>query len=170
MHLSTTIIHIRLLPCAFMVAPFTCPSQRARPLHEVRTQAPTDFTSSSNHSLSYSVPPTGQGGQEGSSLEVPPSKVLMFTIQNPLYPVSLKVLHTICAPHSAPLRISILRHGGFQAFIEFDSIDNARRVKAALNGADIYAGCCTIKIEFAKVSDRPSTGYVPTFSSLRLTK
>ena len=35
--------------------------------------------------------------------------------------------------------------------VEFDSIDSARRAKQALQGADIYSGCCTLKIEYAKV-------------------
>ena len=35
--------------------------------------------------------------------------------------------------------------------VEFDSIDSAKRAKQSLNGADIYSGCCTIKIEYAKV-------------------
>lgn len=33
----------------------------------------------------------------------------------------------------------------------FDSIDSAKRAKETLNGADIYSGCCTLKIEYAKV-------------------
>lgn len=34
----------------------------------------------------------------------------------------------------------------------FDSVQSAQRAKASLNGADIYSGCCTLKIEYAKVS------------------
>lgn len=37
--------------------------------------------------------------------------------------------------------------------IEFDTLDEAKRAKDTLNGADIYSGCCTLKIEYAKVSD-----------------
>ncbi|KAG7999859.1 Cyclin-dependent kinase 1 [Nibea albiflora] len=44
------------------------------------------------------------------------NKVLLLSIQNPLYPI------TTCA----------------------------QKAKAALNGADIYAGCCTLKIEYAR--------------------
>ena len=33
----------------------------------------------------------------------------------------------------------------------FNSIQSAQRAKASLNGADIYSGCCTLKIEWAKV-------------------
>lgn len=34
----------------------------------------------------------------------------------------------------------------------FDSVQSAQRAKASLNGADIYSGCCTLKIEYAKVT------------------
>ena len=30
-------------------------------------------------------------------------------------------------------------------------MQSAQRAKASLNGADIYSGCCTLKIEYAKV-------------------
>lgn len=36
--------------------------------------------------------------------------------------------------------------------LTFDSVQSAQRAKASLNGADIYSGCCTLKIEYAKVS------------------
>ncbi|KAJ2939090.1 hypothetical protein O0L34_g10278 [Tuta absoluta] len=32
----------------------------------------------------------------------------------------------------------------------FESVDSATRAKEALHGCDIYSGCCTLKIEFAK--------------------
>lgn len=35
--------------------------------------------------------------------------------------------------------------------IKFDSLEAAERAKQSLNGCDIYSGCCTLKIEFAKV-------------------
>lgn len=35
----------------------------------------------------------------------------------------------------------------------FDSVQSAQRAKASLNGADIYSGCCTLKIEYAKVEE-----------------
>lgn len=34
----------------------------------------------------------------------------------------------------------------------FDSLESATRARENLNGADIYSGCCTLKIDFAKVS------------------
>ena len=37
----------------------------------------------------------------------------------------------------------------------FDSNTSAQRAKQQLDGADIYAGCCTLKIEYAKVTCSP---------------
>ncbi|XP_054282546.1 heterogeneous nuclear ribonucleoprotein L-like isoform X2 [Macrosteles quadrilineatus] len=79
-----------------------------------------------------------------------PNHVLLFTIVNPLYPITVHVLHTICSPIGQVQRIVIFKKNGVQAMVEFDSVDTAKRVKEELNGADIYSGCCTIKIEFAK--------------------
>jgi len=35
--------------------------------------------------------------------------------------------------------------------VEFDNLEAATRARENLNGADIYAGCCTLKIDYAKV-------------------
>ena len=35
----------------------------------------------------------------------------------------------------------------------FESVESAMRAKEALDGADIYAGCCTLRIEFSKVNN-----------------
>lgn len=34
----------------------------------------------------------------------------------------------------------------------FDGVDGANRAKQALHGADIYSGCCTLQIQYAKVT------------------
>lgn len=60
-------------------------------------------------------------------------------------------MHKICNPHGQVLRIVIFKKNGVQAMVEFDSLDAATRARENLNGADIYAGCCTLKIDFAKV-------------------
>uniref|UniRef100_A0A8C1ME27 Heterogeneous nuclear ribonucleoprotein L like n=1 Tax=Cyprinus carpio TaxID=7962 RepID=A0A8C1ME27_CYPCA len=83
------------------------------------------------------------------------NKVLLLSIQNPLYPITTDVLYTVCNPIGNVLRIVIFKRNGIQAMVEYpsdDSIQNAQKAKAALNGADIYAGCCTLKIEYARPS------------------
>ncbi|TRY85171.1 hypothetical protein DNTS_006358 [Danionella cerebrum] len=107
------------------------------------------------------------------------NNVLLFTIMNPIYPITTDVLYTICNNCGPVERIVIFRKNGVQAMVEyplctclfdifdfirlytyplcfsftprtFDSVQSAQRAKASLNGADIYSGCCTLKIEYAK--------------------
>ncbi|XP_057217877.1 heterogeneous nuclear ribonucleoprotein L-like isoform X2 [Triplophysa rosa] len=80
------------------------------------------------------------------------NKVLLLSIQNPLYPITTDVLYTVCNPIGNVQRIVIFKRNGIQAMVEFESIQNAQKAKSALNGADIYAGCCTLKIEYARPS------------------
>ncbi|XP_063051330.1 heterogeneous nuclear ribonucleoprotein L-like [Engraulis encrasicolus] len=80
------------------------------------------------------------------------NKVLLLSIQNPLYPITTDVLYTVCNPIGSVQRIVIFKRNGIQAMVEFETVQNAQKAKAALNGADIYAGCCTLKIEYARPS------------------
>ncbi|XP_063738956.1 heterogeneous nuclear ribonucleoprotein L-like isoform X2 [Eleginops maclovinus] len=78
------------------------------------------------------------------------NKVLLLSVQNPLYPITTDVLYTVCNPIVNVLRIVIFKRNGIQAMVEFESVEDAQKAKLALNGADIYAGCCTLKIEYAR--------------------
>ncbi|KAI2664576.1 Heterogeneous nuclear ribonucleoprotein L [Labeo rohita] len=82
------------------------------------------------------------------------NNVLLLTIMNPIYPITTDVLYTICNNCGPVQRIVIFRKNGVQAMVEYPfnriSSNSAQRAKASLNGADIYSGCCTLKIEYAK--------------------
>uniref|UniRef100_A0A673WAM1 RRM domain-containing protein n=1 Tax=Salmo trutta TaxID=8032 RepID=A0A673WAM1_SALTR len=75
------------------------------------------------------------------------NNVLLLTIMNPIYPITSDVLYTVCNNCGPVQRIVIFRKNGVQAMVEYPF---AQRAKASLNGADIYSGCCTLKIEYAK--------------------
>uniref|UniRef100_A0A8C6KQT6 Heterogeneous nuclear ribonucleoprotein L n=1 Tax=Nothobranchius furzeri TaxID=105023 RepID=A0A8C6KQT6_NOTFU len=77
------------------------------------------------------------------------NNVLLFTIMNPIYPITTDVLYTICNNCGPVQRIVIFRKNGVQSMVEYPC-HYAQRAKASLNGADIYSGCCTLKIEYAK--------------------
>lgn len=93
-----------------------------------------------------------------SDLDLKPNKILLFTIQNALYPITCDVLQAICQPTGNVLRIVMVRKRGVQALVEFDSVEAAVKAKSTLNFADIYAGCCTLKIEFSK-TDQLNVNY-----------
>ncbi|KAK6300218.1 hypothetical protein J4Q44_G00283160 [Coregonus suidteri] len=83
------------------------------------------------------------------------NKVLLLSIQNPLYPITTDVLYTVCNPIGNVLRIVIFKRNGIQAMVEYPfwsqaGLLQACKAKSALNGADIYAGSCTLKIEYAR--------------------
>ncbi|VDN00887.1 unnamed protein product [Thelazia callipaeda] len=79
-----------------------------------------------------------------------PNHVLILTIYNAQYPVNVDVIHQICEPHGFVKRIAMIRRTMLQALVEFESTEIAKKAKHAMNGADIYSGCCTLKVEFAK--------------------
>ncbi|XP_063390275.1 heterogeneous nuclear ribonucleoprotein L isoform X3 [Cydia fagiglandana] len=79
-----------------------------------------------------------------------PNHILLYTIINPAYPITVDVIHTISTPHGQVQRIVVFKKNGVQAMVEFESVESATRAKEALHGCDIYSGCCTLKIEYAK--------------------
>jgi heterogeneous nuclear ribonucleoprotein L len=89
---------------------------------------------------------------KGEREEQEPNHILLMTILNPMYPITVDVIHTISSASGKVLRIVIFKKNGVQAMVEFESIDVAKRAKSALDGADIYSGCCTLKIDYAKPS------------------
>ncbi|XP_045540602.1 heterogeneous nuclear ribonucleoprotein L isoform X2 [Papilio machaon] len=102
-----------------------------------------------------------------------PNHILLYTIINPAYPITVDVIHTISTPHGQVQRIVVFKKNGVQAMVEFESIESATRAKEALHGCDIYSGCCTLKIEFAKPerlnvfkNDQDSWDYTLTEDSL----
>lgn len=79
-------------------------------------------------------------------------RVLNINVMNPLYPITIGVMQKICASFGKILRMMIFRKNGVQVMVEFDTGDSASKAKEALEGADIYSGCCTLSIDYAKTS------------------
>ncbi|OQR76508.1 heterogeneous nuclear ribonucleoprotein L-like [Tropilaelaps mercedesae] len=79
-----------------------------------------------------------------------PNHIVLMTIRNALYPIDVEVVHKISSPLGRVQRIVIFRKNGVQALVEFESVEQATRARMELDGADIYQGCCTLKVEFAK--------------------
>ncbi|XP_059166851.1 heterogeneous nuclear ribonucleoprotein L-like [Physella acuta] len=79
-----------------------------------------------------------------------PSRILLFTILNPKYPITVDVMHAISSYYGQIQKIIILKKKEVQAMVEFDNVESAKQAKHHLNGVDIYAGCCSLKVEYAK--------------------
>eukprot|EP00735_Rhodelphis_limneticus_P006719 TRINITY_DN19150_c0_g1::TRINITY_DN19150_c0_g1_i1::g.2222::m.2222 TRINITY_DN19150_c0_g1::TRINITY_DN19150_c0_g1_i1::g.2222 ORF type:complete len:515 (+),score=105.39,sp/Q8WVV9/HNRLL_HUMAN/31.76/1e-67,RRM_5/PF13893.1/2.3e-05,RRM_5/PF13893.1/7.9e-09,RRM_5/PF13893.1/4.2e-13,RRM_5/PF13893.1/0.2,RRM_6/PF14259.1/4.8e-08,RRM_6/PF14259.1/0.006,RRM_6/PF14259.1/4.1e-11,RRM_6/PF14259.1/0.0056,RRM_1/PF00076.17/1.1e-06,RRM_1/PF00076.17/2.1e-06,RRM_1/PF00076.17/1.3e-08,RRM_1/PF00076.17/0.015,Limkain-b1/PF11608. len=77
-------------------------------------------------------------------------KVLLLSIMNPLYSITADVLQQALSPYGTVLRVIVFNKNGVQALVEFDNYMSAQRAKVAVDGKDIYQGCCTIVAHFSK--------------------
>lgn len=101
-----------------------------------------------SYSKSASINRSFTGSSSGTEQE--PSATLLFTVINALQPVNVETIKKITAPHAPVQRIVFFHKNGLQAMVEFLNEDDAAKVQEALNGYDIFTGCCTLKIDFAR--------------------
>ncbi|XP_031465631.1 polypyrimidine tract-binding protein 3 isoform X2 [Phasianus colchicus] len=81
------------------------------------------------------------------------SSVLRIIIENLFYPVTLEVLYQIFSRFGFVLKIvTFTRNNQFQALIQFAEPVNAYYAKMALDGRNIYNACCTLHIDFSKLT------------------
>lgn len=87
------------------------------------------------------------------------SYILLCTIQNPYYDITVDVLNTIFSPYETHPRGTIekvvifQKSAGLQALVQFSNVDSAVRAKAALDGKNIYSNCCTLQIQYSNLTD-----------------
>ncbi|KAL3647934.1 hypothetical protein CASFOL_008902 [Castilleja foliolosa] len=82
--------------------------------------------------------------------EEEPSRILLVSIHNMLYPMTVEVLHQVFDPHGVVDKIVILqKSAGFQALIRYQSHESAISARDSLHGRDIYDGCCRLDIHFS---------------------
>ncbi|XP_056374474.1 polypyrimidine tract-binding protein 3 isoform X3 [Hyla sarda] len=94
------------------------------------------------------------GGPGGESLLLPgQSPVLRIIVENLFYPVTLEVLHQIFSKFGTVLKIiTFTKNNQFQALLQYADPINAHHAKVALDGQNIYNACCTLRIEFSKLT------------------
>uniref|UniRef100_A0A3B4FX01 Polypyrimidine tract binding protein 3 n=1 Tax=Pundamilia nyererei TaxID=303518 RepID=A0A3B4FX01_9CICH len=92
-------------------------------------------------------------GGEGRGIAPGQSPVLRIIVENLFYPVTLEVLQQIFSKFGSVLKIiTFTRNNQFQALLQFSDTVHAQHAKATLDGQNIYNGCCTLRIDFSKLS------------------
>eukprot|EP01098_Paradermamoeba_levis_P011226 TRINITY_DN47_c0_g1_i2.p1 TRINITY_DN47_c0_g1~~TRINITY_DN47_c0_g1_i2.p1 ORF type:complete len:334 (-),score=96.69 TRINITY_DN47_c0_g1_i2:644-1645(-) len=81
------------------------------------------------------------------------NSILLVTILNVLYPINIDVLHQIFSKYGTILKIAIFSKNGLQALIQFSDVASAVNAKLALEGQNIYSGCCTLRIQFSNLTN-----------------
>lgn len=79
--------------------------------------------------------------------------VLRVIVDNMICPVTIDVLHQIFSRSGRVLKIvTFTKNSTFQALIQFSSEREAQAAKVSLDGQNIYHSCCTLRIDFSKMS------------------
>lgn len=117
--------------------------------NQARAQAALQ-TVSAVQSGNLSLP--GATSNEGTLLPGQ-SPVLRIIIENLFYPVTLEVLHQIFSKFGTVLKIiTFTKNNQFQALLQYADPVNAQYAKMALDGQNIYNACCTLRIDFSKLT------------------
>ncbi|KAL3641673.1 hypothetical protein CASFOL_012488 [Castilleja foliolosa] len=82
--------------------------------------------------------------------EEEPSRILLVTIHDMLYPMTVEVLHQVFDPYGVVDKIvTFQKSAGIQALIRYRSHESAISARNSLHGRDIYDGCCRLDIQFS---------------------
>ncbi|KAK3026458.1 hypothetical protein RJ639_041868 [Escallonia herrerae] len=117
---------------------------------------PRDYTNPMLPISSSAIDASGQfsTGVDGKQLESE-SNVLLASIENMLYAVTLDVLHTVFSTFGPVLKIAMFdKSGGLQALIQYPDVQTAVVAKESLEGHCIYdGGFCKLHISYSRHSD-----------------
>ncbi|XP_051875947.1 polypyrimidine tract-binding protein 3 isoform X2 [Pristis pectinata] len=117
--------------------------------NQARTQAALQALNAV-HTSNMSM--TGSTVNEGALL-AGQSSVLRIIVENLFYPVTLEVLHQIFTKYGTVLKIiTFTKNNQFQALLQYADPMHAHHAKLALDGQNIYNACCTLRIEFSKLT------------------
>ncbi|XP_069072543.1 polypyrimidine tract-binding protein 1 [Pleurodeles waltl] len=81
------------------------------------------------------------------------SPVLRIIVENLFYPVTLDVLNQIFSKFGTVLKvITFTKNNQFQALLQYADPMSAQHAKLSLDGQNIYNACCTLRIDFSKLT------------------
>ncbi|NXI38000.1 PTBP1 protein, partial [Galbula dea] len=81
------------------------------------------------------------------------SPVLRIIVENLFYPVTLDVLHQIFSKFGTVLKIiTFTKNNQFQALLQYADPVSSQHAKLSLDGQNIYNACCTLRIDFSKLT------------------
>nr|CAB3265255.1 polypyrimidine tract-binding protein 1-like [Phallusia mammillata] len=79
--------------------------------------------------------------------------VLRIVVENMLYPITIDILHTIFSKFGVVLKIiTFNKNNQFQALLQMGDAIQSQTAKLSLDGQNIYNSCCTLRIEYSKLT------------------
>jgi len=82
-----------------------------------------------------------------------PNRILLVTIHNAIYPITVDVLHQVFGPQGMVEKIVIFNKAkGLQALIQYSNVQSATAAKDLLHGQNIYTnGSCQLHIQYSNL-------------------
>ncbi|WOL16054.1 hypothetical protein Cni_G24836 [Canna indica] len=92
----------------------------------------------------------GRKGDQDSQ----PNRILLVTIHQMHYPITVEVLQQVFSPYGFVEKIvTFQKSAGFQALIQYSSLECALQARSSLQGRNIYDGCCQLDIQFSNLNE-----------------
>ncbi|CAG0885320.1 unnamed protein product [Darwinula stevensoni] len=114
----------------------------------------TDQTHSNANAAARAALQAAQALAGQSETQGGPNTVLRVVIEHMIYPVTLDVLHQIFSRVGRVLKIiTFTKNNTFQALIQYPDVVTAQAAKLTLDGQNIYNACCTLRIEYSKLTN-----------------
>ncbi|XP_039295787.1 polypyrimidine tract-binding protein 1 isoform X3 [Nilaparvata lugens] len=116
---------------------------------ELKTdQTHSNANASAQAALQAAQALSGQNDTQGG-----PNTVLRVIIEHMMYPITLDVLYQIFSRFGKVLKIvTFTKNNSFQVLIQYPDVVTAQSAKLSLDGQNIYNSCCTLRIEYSKLS------------------
>merc|ERR1719483_911855 len=93
-------------------------------------------------------------GADGASKAGGSNTVLRVIVEHMVYPVTLDVIFQIFSRVGKVLKVvTFTKNNIFQALIQYPDVITAQAAKLSLDGQNIYNACCTLRIEYSKLSN-----------------
>jgi RNA recognition motif-containing protein len=86
----------------------------------------------------------------------PPNRILLVTISNIVYPVTVDVMQQIIMPYAASGMnrcVIFSRAEQIQALVELATMEDAVAVRETLDGLNIYPGANTLKVQYSSMTE-----------------
>ena len=96
----------------------------------------------------------GDGDLRDVGANIPPSNILLASIHNMIYPISIDIFHTLFSKFGFVEKIVTFKKNNIlQAMIQYPNVVCAASALKALNNQDIYDNCCTLRITYSTTKE-----------------
>ena len=96
----------------------------------------------------------GNANQSGGLMSGGSNTVLRVVVEHMVYPVTLDVIYQIFSRVGKVLKVvTFTKNNTFQVLIQYPDVVTAQAAKLSVDGQNIYNGCCTLRIEYSKLSN-----------------